>query len=345
MTSNTHAIEIDEDWEEWDPSKGSFVVHMFAGSCAGLAEHIGMFPVDTIKVRECHDHRPTPNFIILCQTHLQVSQGRQPARAVVKQMYREGFGRLWRGAPAMAVACIPSHAAYFSVYEQAKKKFRVNEPGHHPLGAAAAGALATVLHDGVITPMDVVKQRLQLGYYSGVRDCIKSIIREEGFSALFRSYPTTVLMNIPYASVVVATNETLKEFLNPDGQHDMMTYLLSGAGAGALAAVATNPLDVIKTRLQTQTCIRADCDPGTVMACQTTPCNLQQHAQPELQRSTFRCTQSAAPYIGLRDTAMRILAEDGWSGFFRGAGARLLVHTPAMAISWGTYEAVKKALS
>jgi predicted phosphoadenosine phosphosulfate sulfurtransferase len=42
---------IDEDWEEWSPEKGLFWVHMIAGSCAGLMEHVAMFPLDTYKVR------------------------------------------------------------------------------------------------------------------------------------------------------------------------------------------------------------------------------------------------------------------------------------------------------
>lgn len=37
------------EWEEWDPKQISFLNHMIAGSIAGLAEHISMFPVDTIK--------------------------------------------------------------------------------------------------------------------------------------------------------------------------------------------------------------------------------------------------------------------------------------------------------
>lgn len=46
-----HMPMIDEDWEEWDPSKGSFVHHMIAGSAAGVMEHVAMFPLDTYKVR------------------------------------------------------------------------------------------------------------------------------------------------------------------------------------------------------------------------------------------------------------------------------------------------------
>jgi hypothetical protein len=45
-----HAVDL-EEWEEYDPSKGSFLSHMIAGSSAGVAEHIVMFPVDTYKVR------------------------------------------------------------------------------------------------------------------------------------------------------------------------------------------------------------------------------------------------------------------------------------------------------
>ena len=49
-------------------------------------------------------------------------------------------------------------------------------------------------------------------------------------------------------------------------------------------------------------------------------------------------------YTGIVDAARKIVAEEGPRGFFRGVNARIALHTPAMAISWGTYEAVKKAL-
>ena len=45
---------LDEDWEEWTPEKGSFVHHMVAGSAAGVAEHVSIFPIDTAKVRARH---------------------------------------------------------------------------------------------------------------------------------------------------------------------------------------------------------------------------------------------------------------------------------------------------
>ncbi len=120
------------------------------------------------------------------------------------------------------------------------------------MAAAACGAAATLSHDLFMTPLDVVKQRLQLGFYKGMFDCIHKVVKYEGVRALFISFPTTLLMNIPYGGVMVATNESLKTALNPSGERNIPAFFISGAGAGGLAALVTNPLDVAKTRLQTQ---------------------------------------------------------------------------------------------
>lgn len=48
----TATPSLDEDWEEWTPEKGSFINHMLAGSAAGVAEHVSIFPIDTIKVSQ-----------------------------------------------------------------------------------------------------------------------------------------------------------------------------------------------------------------------------------------------------------------------------------------------------
>lgn len=50
-TTKSAPVVLDEDWEEWSPEKGSFLHHMMAGSAAGVAEHVSIFPIDTIKVR------------------------------------------------------------------------------------------------------------------------------------------------------------------------------------------------------------------------------------------------------------------------------------------------------
>ena len=66
-----------------------------------------------------------------------------------------------------ACVCSPSHALYFASYEAAKQLYGGNQEGHHPLATAAAGATATIVNDGCMTPWDVVKQRMQVGGWVG----------------------------------------------------------------------------------------------------------------------------------------------------------------------------------
>ena len=90
--------------------------------------------------------------------------------------------------------CRPAHALYFATYEVAKQSLGVQRSSHAPLSTAAAGAMATVVNDALMTPGDVVKQRLQLANspYEGMLDCIVKTYRSEGIHAFFRSYKLTV---------------------------------------------------------------------------------------------------------------------------------------------------------
>ena len=59
-------------------------------------------------------------------------------------------------------------------------------------------------------------------------------------------------MNVPYSSVMMMCNESLRKWLNPSGEFNFKVYLCSGCLSGAFAAGLTTPLDVVKTALQTQ---------------------------------------------------------------------------------------------
>ena len=83
---------------------------------------------------------------------------------------------------------------YFSTYEAVKVALRVQRNEHAPLSTAAAGAAATIVNDALMTPGDVIKQRLQIANspYRGVWDCIVKTYQHEGIRAFYRSYKTTV---------------------------------------------------------------------------------------------------------------------------------------------------------
>lgn len=222
---------------------------MVAGSVAGCVEHTAMFPVDTLKTRM--QARPA------CAAPQAASLGlRQVLRSVLKL---EGLVGLYRGIAAMILGAGPAHAVYFSVYEVSKKMLSAGNPNNHA-AHATSGVLATVASDAVFTPMDMVKQRLQLrsSPYKGVMDCAKTVLREEGFRAFYASYRTTVLMNAPFTAVHFTTYEAAKRGLmelSPERAGDdesLVVHATAGAAAGALAAGLTTPLDVVKTQLQCQ---------------------------------------------------------------------------------------------
>ncbi|CAI5734011.1 unnamed protein product [Hyaloperonospora brassicae] len=346
---------LDEDWEEWTPEKGSFVHHMVAGSAAGVAEHVSIFPIDTVKTHmQCQRCTAIGQPLVLTAT--------QTARQLVAE---EGPLRLFRGVSTMLGASLPAHAVYFSVFEAAKKALNADTNTLTPMASGLAGVVATVCHDSIMTPMDVVKQRLQLGYYRGVADCFQTVMKHEGLRALYISFPTTLLMNLPYSMIMVSANETFKKILNPSGEMNVSAYIASGAAAGALAGGLTNPLDVAKTRLQTQSMMATEeASVGNRITRMKSTLVLPRFSRPELQLQTrsvsitapSSCsassrsgTHQAGPvlrrqYGGLVDTLLQIRAQEGFAGFFRGVYPRLLVHAPSVAVSWTTFEVLKKTL-
>lgn len=97
MKIDTGSCEEDLEWEEWNPSKITFVKHMIAGSVAGLVEHVSIYPIDTIK------------------THIQYEKSAsfQPLHSFKSLLKGEGgFFRLWRGVSAMFAGCIPGRTLF-----------------------------------------------------------------------------------------------------------------------------------------------------------------------------------------------------------------------------------------
>mmetsp|Transcript_5337 Transcript_5337/g.21149 ORF Transcript_5337/g.21149 Transcript_5337/m.21149 type:complete len:367 (+) Transcript_5337:226-1326(+) len=361
----------DLEWEEWD-GKTSFAAHMLAGSVAGIAEHTFMFPVDTLKTHiQC----------IRCGRHVQRC-GVTPRPEISMNMLahsvrKEGVLRLWRGVSTMFGGCVPAHALYFSIFEQ----IRSQAGRSSTVGTAAAGAVATCAHDLVMTPMDLVKQRLQLGRYEGVLDAFRTIYRTEGPSTFYRSFSTTLLMNIPYACVMVAVNEDLKQRMYPDGKYEVSGLMLSGALAGGFAAAVTTPLDMIKTRLQTSGAAElrgAEGEKGQwklnemvedeVKRCEK---SVRQWTTKQtggsirlngpvyqsrryiftpadrLRSTIAEISQSIGEdrSIGMMRMASRILREEGITAFFKGVAPRMMVSAPSVAVSWTVYETMKSILS
>jgi len=141
--------------------------------------------------------------------------------------------------------------------------------------------------------------------FRSVFDCARTVYRNEGLSAFYVSYPTTLTMTIPFAACQFAVYEWSKKLLNPKGEYSPVTHVLAGGMAGAVGAAVTTPLDVAKTLLQTR---------GTSHDPDIRSCRGMLHA--------FRI----------------IWTRDGLRGFSRGLTPRVLTHMPSNALSWLSYE-------
>ncbi|MCJ1343780.1 hypothetical protein MMC31_001977 [Peltigera leucophlebia] len=125
----------------------------------------------------------------------------------------------------------------------------------------AAGAVAGVSEILVMYPLDVVKTRVQLQKgkgvgeegYNGMVDCFRKIIRNEGFSRLYRGISAPILMEAPKRATKFAANDEWGKFyrnLFGVAKQNQQLSILTGASAGATEAFVVVPFELIKIRLQ-----------------------------------------------------------------------------------------------
>ncbi|ORX62334.1 mitochondrial carrier [Hesseltinella vesiculosa] len=279
-----------------------------AGALAGIGEHCLMYPLDSIKTRMQvvqTSATPTSNMAQTMTSSLRSHQ------------------QLWRGVYSVILGAGPAHALHFATYEFCKEHFHAflqqqswttDANLQQMIATSTAGACATIAHDALMTPFDVIKQRMQLkdSVYRSVRECARQVYVREGFKAFYISLPTTLSMSIPFQSIQFTTYEGCLSMMNPSGNYDPKSHVVAGAVAGAVASSVTTPLDVIKTLLQTR---------GSSSDDRIRQCN------------------------GFWQAAKLVHQRFGYRGFFRGYKPRVLTHMPSTAISWSVYEYFKWFLS
>ncbi|XP_023417219.1 mitoferrin-1 isoform X3 [Cavia porcellus] len=177
--------------------------------------------------------------------------------------------------------------------------------------------MATLLHDAVMNPAEVVKQRLQMynSQHRSALGCIGTVWRTEGLGAFYRSYTTQLTMNIPFQSIHFITYEFLQEQVNPRRDYNPQSHIISGGLAGALAAAATTPLDVCKTLLNTQ------------------------------ENVALSLANISGRLSGMANAFRTVYQLNGLAGYFKGIQARVIYQIPSTAISWSVYEFFKYFLT
>ncbi|KAK1165677.1 calcium-binding mitochondrial carrier protein Aralar1-like isoform X1 [Acipenser oxyrinchus oxyrinchus] len=179
---------------------------VMAGGCAGGSQVIFTNPLEIVKIR--------------LQVAGEITTGpRVSALNVVRDL---GFFGLYKGAKACFLRDIPFSAIYFPVYAHTKTQLTDEHGRLGALQLLTAGAIAGVPAASLVTPADVIKTRLQVAAragqttYSGVIDCFRKILQEEGFRALWKGAGARVFRSSPQFGVTLVTYELLQRWLYVD---------------------------------------------------------------------------------------------------------------------------------
>jgi solute carrier family 25 (mitochondrial phosphate transporter), member 23/24/25/41 len=179
----------------------------------------------------------------------------------------------------------------------------------------------------VVYPLDTLKFRLQCETVQGglkgnalIVQTARKMWADGGVRAAYRGLTTGLLGMFPYSAIDMGTMEFLKRtFRNykskrtgkheEDCQAGPLATALMGGTSGAFGASVVYPINVVRTRLQTQ---------GTVM--------------------------HRATYTGIWDVTQKTIQREGIRGLYKGLGPNLIKVVPSMSITWVVYDSMKTVM-
>ncbi|KAH9868521.1 hypothetical protein J1614_007593 [Plenodomus biglobosus] len=180
----------------------------------------------------------------------------------------------------------------------------------------ALGSLAGAFGAFMVYPIDLVKTRMQNQRASGVGhvlyknslDCAKKVIKNEGFKGLYSGVLPQLVGVAPEKAIKLTVNDLVRGKLTDKSTGNIKFWheMLAGGTAGACQVVFTNPLEIVKIRLQ---------------------------IQGELSKNV-----EGVP----KRSAMWIVRNLGLMGLYKGATACLLRDVPFSAIYFPTYSHLKR---
>uniref|UniRef100_A0A3B5AXY7 Calcium-binding mitochondrial carrier protein Aralar2-like n=1 Tax=Stegastes partitus TaxID=144197 RepID=A0A3B5AXY7_9TELE len=124
------------------------------------------------------------------------------------------------------------------------------------LGSVAGAVGATAVY-----PIDLVKTRMQNQRSSGSLvgelmykssfDCFKKVVRYEGFFGLYRGLVPQLLGVAPEKAIKLTVNDFVRgKTRQKDGTVPLAAEIMAGGCAGGSQVIFTNPLEIVKIRLQ-----------------------------------------------------------------------------------------------
>ncbi|KAH9534344.1 hypothetical protein CY35_17G001000 [Sphagnum magellanicum] len=264
---------------------------------------------------------------------LGASQYKGTWDVVYKIARQEGLFRLWTGLnPALAIA-IPTVGIYLPCYDFLLESIGAYSDNHmlnlRPYAPLAAGSIARSLACIICSPVELARTRMQAqkevrggtppGIMSVLHNAFSTTEGLQGGSLqrvrmLWAGVGAQLARDVPFSAICWTTLEPVRHHLlevagpEPNVCSVLGANFAAGVLAGGLAAAATCPLDVAKTRRQIEK------DPVKAM-----------------RMTTYQ-------------TLLDVWRKQGVRGLFMGVGPRVGRAGPSTAIVVSFYEVVKYVL-
>lgn len=210
------------------------------------------------------------------------------------------------------------------------------------LAPPVAGFGARVVVAALVNPLELVRTNMQAAAQGsaaggGMVGALRHTVHTGGVRGLYRGLGAAIARDAPFSAVYWSFFEAAKTRAATSGiplltrggdspvpgppQPSMLGTLLAAGCGGGVAAVVTNPFDVVKTRIQT----------GTGGAA----------AVAAVGGATATLTRARAPSMW-RELAT-VVRSQGVTGLYAGLSLRLARIVPATALFMTTFEVVKRA--
>ncbi|KAI3451220.1 hypothetical protein Pfo_007885 [Paulownia fortunei] len=243
-----------------------------------------------------------------------------PVSVGLRIIQQDGAAALFSGVSATVLRQTLYSTTRMGLYDILKKKWTDPNTNNMPLmRKISAGLIAGAVGAAVGNPADVAMVRMQADgrlpldqrrNYKSVVDAISQMSKNEGITSLWRGSSLTVNRAMLVTASQLASYDQLKEMilernLMEDG---LGTHVTASFAAGFVASVASNPVDVIKTRVM----------------------NMKVEAG------------MAAPYNGALDCAMKTIRAEGPMALYKGFIPTISRQGPFTIVLFVTLEQVRK---
>ncbi|XP_062400334.1 mitochondrial glutamate carrier 1-like [Sardina pilchardus] len=305
----------------------SLPAKLINGGIAGIVGVTCVFPIDLAKTRlqnQRQGHQVYKNMM----------------DCLLKTVRSEGYFGMYRGAAVNLTLVTPEKAIKLAANDFFRHHLARDGKGLTVYKEMLAGCGAGMCQVIITTPMEMLKIQLQdagrlaaqqrkpgimsptklaatntvlsrsytsspaPGRAVSATQIARELLHTQGIQGLYKGLGATLMRDVPFSMVYFPLFAHLNHMgqSSPDGPSPFYWSFVSGCLAGSTAAVAVNPCDVVKTRLQ----------------------SLSRGANEE-------------SYKGVVDCVSKIMQREGPSAFLKGAGCRALVIAPLFGIAQVMY--------